>query len=67
MRSKVIFEPVPVLLYLFDVEEVLSIKGDAGAGDRNVLIQSSTVADVGPHSKCYSFSLEESKRANTKQ
>lgn len=34
-----ISEPVPVFfLYLFDVEEVLGIKGDAGAGHRNILI-----------------------------
>lgn len=33
-----ICEPVPVFLYLFDVEEVLGIKGDAGAGHRNILI-----------------------------
>lgn len=33
-----IFEPVPAWLYLFDVKEVLGVKGDAGAGHRNVLI-----------------------------
>lgn len=44
-------------LYLFDVEEVLGVKGDGSAGHRNVLIQSTTVADIGPHSKCYCFSL----------
>lgn len=60
-------KPAPVLLYLFDVEEVLSIKGDAGAGHRNVLIQSSAVADVGPHSKRYSLSLVESKRAKVQR
>ena len=44
-------------LYLFDVEEVLGIKGDGGAGHRNILIQGAAVADVGPHSKCHCFSL----------
>lgn len=44
-------------VYLFDVEEVLGIKGDGSAGHRNVLIQSTTVADIGPHSKCHRFSL----------
>lgn len=33
-----IFEPESVWLYLFDVKEVLGVKGDAGAGHRNVLI-----------------------------
>lgn len=33
-----IFVSVPVLLHLFDVEEVLGIKGDAGPGHRDVLV-----------------------------
>lgn len=47
-------------LYLFDVEEVLGIKGDGSAGHRNILIQSTTVADIGPHSECHCFSLYDS-------
>lgn len=46
-------------LYLFDMEEVLGIKGDGGAGHGNVLIQSTTVADIGPHSKRDCFSLQD--------
>lgn len=61
-----IFVSVPVLLHLLDVEEVLGIKGDAGAGHRDVLIESSAVADVGPHSEGYSFSLEESRQQKSK-
>lgn len=44
---------------LFYVEEVLGIKGDGCGRNWNVLIQSTAVADIGPHSKCYRFGLED--------
>ena len=45
------------VFHLFDVEEVLGIKGDTSPGHRDVFIQSTTVADIGPHSKGHCFSL----------
>lgn len=48
-----------VHVYLFYVEEILSVEGDGGGWHRNILIQRATIADVGPHSKCNRFSLED--------
>lgn len=48
------FNPV---FYLFYVEEVLGIKRNSSAGHRNILIQRSTITDIGPHRKCHWFSL----------
>lgn len=45
--------------YLFYVEEILGVKGDGCGRYRNILIQCATIADVGPHSKCHRFSLED--------
>lgn len=47
--------------YLFNVEEVLGIKGDGSAWDRNIFIQSPAVTHVGLDSKCYWFGLQTEK------
>lgn len=44
-------------VYLLYVEEVLGVERDGCGRDRNVLIQSTTVADIGPHSERYGFAL----------
>lgn len=60
---KPVFHTVPQVYWvvsvshLFDVEEVLGIKGDTSPGHRDVFIQSTAVADIGPHSKGHCFSL----------
>lgn len=50
--------------YLFNVEEVLGIKGDGSAWDRNIFIQSPTVTHVGLDSKCYWFGLQTEKNTS---
>lgn len=44
--------------YLFNVQEVLGIKGDGSAWDRDIFIQSSAVTHVSLNSKRYRFRLQ---------
>lgn len=46
--------------YLFYVQEIFGIKRDGSGRDWNILIQGTTVADIGPDSKCHWFGLKES-------
>lgn len=54
-----VFSNQKVHMYLFYMEEILSVEGDGGGWHRNILIQCTTIADVGPYSKCNRFSLED--------
>lgn len=49
-------------MHLFYVEEILGVKGDGCSWYWNILIQCATIADVGPHSKCHRFSLEDGSK-----
>lgn len=44
--------------YLFNVQKIFGLKVDSRALDWALLIQYATVADIGPHSKCHGFVLE---------
>lgn len=44
---------------LFYVEEILGVEGDGRGRHRNILIQRTAVADVGPHSKRNRFGLKD--------
>lgn len=48
-------------LHLFDVEEVLGIKRYSRASHGNILIQRTTVTDIGLHCKRNCFSLQDRK------
>lgn len=41
----------------FYVEEILGVKGDGGGWDRDIFIQCTTVADIGPHGERHRFGL----------
>lgn len=45
-------------MYLFYMEEILGIKGDGCGWYWNILIQCTTIADIGPYSECHRFSLD---------
>ena len=45
------------------MEEILGVEGDGRGWDWNILIQGTTVADVGPYSKRHGFSLEDGESA----
>lgn len=44
--------------HLFNVQKIFGLKVDSRALDWALLIQYATVADIGPHSKCHRFVLE---------
>lgn len=44
--------------YLFNVQKIFGLKVDSRALDWALLIQYATIADIGPHSKCHRFVLE---------
>ena len=44
--------------HFFYVEEILGVKGDGCGWYWNILIQSATIADIGPYSKCHRLGLE---------
>lgn len=44
--------------YLFNVQKIFGLKVDSRALDWALLVQYTTVADIGPHSKCHGFVLE---------
>ena len=44
--------------HLFNVQKIFGLKVDSRALDWALLIQYTTVADIGPHSKCHRFVLE---------
>lgn len=39
------------------MKEILGIKGDGCGWNRNIFIQRTTVADIGPHGECHRFGL----------
>lgn len=45
-------------VYLFNVKEILRIKGDGCGWYWNILIQRATVADISPYSKGHRLRLE---------
>lgn len=44
--------------HLFNVQKIFGLKVDSRALDWALLVQYTTVADIGPHSKCHGFVLE---------
>ena len=49
--------------YLFDVQEVLCIKGDGRSRHGDVLVQGAAVADVGLHGEGHRFGLHRGEGA----
>ena len=57
---------MPTHPHLFDVQEVLGLKGDGHSLNRHLIPWRWVVADICPHSKCHWLGLEEDENQRVK-